>query len=526
MATQKKANARKPKSSRGTGTRKSAKENHAPVEKSRPQPKPQPAYKNAPPHRTNTLENDAAAALVSMGTQSAEHAAQNENFDTIDTSGDVDEFNGSGTGGDDYRPTGAGSEEEDEDERSADESGDDDEELDEAVKQIAPTVKLPASKFAIPFEVPYKNGMRALTGITSSTSFDDFIAAAAARMETRVSLMTSVGYIPSYKPKSPKPLPKLLEDDESWEVLIADVRQHIKTAKGKNRGKGEVAPFSIFLIDTSKVEEGGKAGKGKKGKKGKDKDTEEDTGPVIPALKEHELFKKIKQAHYCQACKTPCVVLDSGDHHSLTHSELATWAMLASRHQAVIGEAPKELKLDVSHVRQKKAKNHNAAATSSSNDAAPWIQGLQAIAPVLGALFSNRPALAAPEWQPSLIPGAPMHVPVANPAPFLPSTTSAVKRPAEDAPSADICPDIITWITNLDEDPVRGRLKLNYFQYKDLLIDNGFFELSDLANVSAEQLMGFSGPSGERLNFGIANRLVTYAKEDYVPFPTKKLRVD
>lgn len=64
------------------------------------------------------------------------------------------------------------------------------------------------------------------------------------------------------------------------------------------------------------------------GKKSKKNDSDDQT-ETTPALKEHELFKKITEKHYCQACKTACVILDSGDHHILSHSELATWALLA-----------------------------------------------------------------------------------------------------------------------------------------------------------------------------------------------------
>ncbi|KAJ7474621.1 hypothetical protein B0H11DRAFT_1918330 [Mycena galericulata] len=61
----------------------------------------------------------------------------------------------------------------------------------------------------------YKNGTRDLTGITSRTSFDDFLVSVAAKMNTRITLMSNIAYIPSYKPKNPKPRPKLLEDEEA-----------------------------------------------------------------------------------------------------------------------------------------------------------------------------------------------------------------------------------------------------------------------------------------------------------------------
>jgi hypothetical protein len=132
-----------------------------------------------------------------------------------------------------------------------------------AVSRVLPTLKIPPT-FTIPFEVPYKNGTRDLNGITSRTDFDDFLVAAAAKMDTRPSLMSNLAYLASYKPKTPKPLPKLLDDEEAWDGLISDVAQHINASKAKNRGKGEVKPFHISLIDLSKTGEATKSGTGRK----------------------------------------------------------------------------------------------------------------------------------------------------------------------------------------------------------------------------------------------------------------------
>jgi hypothetical protein len=71
---------------------------------------------------------------------------------------------------------------------------------------------------------------------------------------------------------------------------------------------------------------------------------------------------------------------------------------------------------------------------------------------------------------------------------------------------------------------IRGQMNINYGQYNNILLEQGFFELSDLANVSAEQLVAVME---SRVNFGVANHLVTYAKEDFAPFATaKRARVD
>jgi hypothetical protein len=52
--------------------------------------------------------------------------------------------------------------------------------------------------------------------------------------------------IPSYRPKNPEPLVKLLEDEYSWNALIADVKAYIESYKAKRMdGKGVVKPFHI-----------------------------------------------------------------------------------------------------------------------------------------------------------------------------------------------------------------------------------------------------------------------------------------
>jgi hypothetical protein len=106
-------------------------------------------------------------------------------------------------------------------------------------------------EFSIPFEVPYKNATRDLTGITSSTRFSQFLVVAAAKMNVSTLHLTQVGYIPSYKPKNPKPIPKMLEDKESWEILLDDVSDYIEGCKSKNWGKGAVKPFTVLLTDMS-----------------------------------------------------------------------------------------------------------------------------------------------------------------------------------------------------------------------------------------------------------------------------------
>lgn len=89
--------------------------------------------------------------------------------------------------------------------------------------------------------------------------FDTFLDELATAMSTRKSLLSGIAYIPSYLPKSPKPLPKLLEDGKSWKKLIESVEAYIAAGKAKNKGNGVPKPFSILIVDTSGGDPKGKA---------------------------------------------------------------------------------------------------------------------------------------------------------------------------------------------------------------------------------------------------------------------------
>ena len=105
--------------------------------------------------------------------------------------------------------------------------------------------------FDIPIEVPYKNATCDVMGITSLTPYNRVILAIADRMDVGPARMAAIGYIPSYKPKNPKPIPKLLEDEECWDKLVADVAAYITSFKNKRSETARtVKPFVISIIDT------------------------------------------------------------------------------------------------------------------------------------------------------------------------------------------------------------------------------------------------------------------------------------
>ena len=62
------------------------------------------------------------------------------------------------------------------------------------------------SVFNIPIEVPYKNAKRDVSGITSASLFAHFLCQIAEKMDAGPSQMAAIGYIPSFIPKSHKPI--------------------------------------------------------------------------------------------------------------------------------------------------------------------------------------------------------------------------------------------------------------------------------------------------------------------------------
>jgi hypothetical protein len=118
---------------------------------------------------------------------------------------------------------------------------------------------------------------------------------------------------------------------------------------------------------------------------------------------------------------------------------------------------------------------------------APW-----AMMQAGGAAFGGYPGPAQVAFNSNALP------PHANQAVHSP------KRPAEIE-----YPDIIPWLASLDTDPIRGKKQLNFVQYGDALSRNGILDLSDIVSLTAEKLQELGG-----MTFGIANRLVGYAKDD------------
>ncbi|KAJ3801922.1 hypothetical protein GGU11DRAFT_753307, partial [Lentinula aff. detonsa] len=166
----------------------------------------------------------------------------------------------------------------------------------------------------ITYEVE-KDGLVHDFSVMNTASFSTFLCTAARMLGVSITHLGSLGYIPSFLPKNPKPLPRALNSDDAYEKMLEKIEEYVLTAKSRNKGKGVVKAFSIRLVDSSG---NGDVKKDKNEKKnGKSKD-----GDATPALdidpndKEHAIHKELENHYICDShpkCVTQAEVVKSNE---------------------------------------------------------------------------------------------------------------------------------------------------------------------------------------------------------------------
>ena len=105
-----------------------------------------------------------------------------------------------------------------------------------------------SAAFVVRFEVLFGNVLRELE-LPSDTAYSDFLADVAVAVGMRVSSLC-IGYIFSFWPKSPKPRPKVLDGDKTWQTLLRDARLWLKGKSGlKRKGKQSAKPWHVQIED-------------------------------------------------------------------------------------------------------------------------------------------------------------------------------------------------------------------------------------------------------------------------------------
>ncbi|KAJ6447847.1 hypothetical protein C8R45DRAFT_1115680 [Mycena sanguinolenta] len=450
MGNNRAAEKRKPKKKRVSGARKAAgtgkNASRSSEAETSSRPKPRPLHKNP---SISASDADAAELLMSLG-----HAGN----DASDAGIGISPEEGAA-----FHPEEEGSSSSsDENDNVAD---DDDSEEEE--------------EYTITYEVPFNNATRELK-LPCTTTFSQFLTKVARKMEVSVTHLSAIGYIPSYKPKTPKPIPKLLETAEDFESLMTDITEYRQSCLKEK--KGTVKPFSIHLSDTSSTPTDGRTKSTKK--KGPQ--------PAAPLeaseRREHELIAEIEKHHACQEhTGKACYVQSSGEHYQYNNNDLVIWATLVRRDLAKVEQVPNQLKIEDKFNQQKKAKN---ALTQSQFNGG---YGSMQWPPMQSPWMYN---MLAPPW---MMPGAAAG-PSQAPAP-VPSPSPPRKRKY---------PVITGWLQDLDSDEIRGTDYQDYQQYADVFDKIGIVRLDDLLAVgSGDKLQQLTG-----MKWGTANRLFKFAQED------------
>ncbi|KAF9490690.1 hypothetical protein BDN71DRAFT_1511024 [Pleurotus eryngii] len=321
-------------------------------------------------------------------------------------------------------------------------------------------------------------------------TFSTFLSDVADWMDTQLTLLTQIGYIPSYKPKSSKPSPKLLEDEEGWIALIEDVWTYIITCRAKYKGKGIVKAFMIILIDTSGIEV-----KDGSFKKSSSLAKQNDAKPAPALLKAHELLNVIEKKHMCADHKKPCLVWNDGTHYKFTTSDLAKWAHLASIHRANIDEPPNELNLTDSIKHQKTAKKMIA-----ESEPPLWIQQMMGV--VMGGMVARNNNAVNSSTPRSLLSWSQDGHPPCSPGLRQPYKCATTSSPID-------YPDVTIWLDGLESNPACGWKQSNYTRYGAALAEHDIDDLSNLVRLKPEKLEELGG-----MTHGMANRLLSFAMDD------------
>jgi hypothetical protein len=145
------------------------------------------------------------------------------------------------------------------------------------------------------------------------------------------------------------------------------------------------------------------------------------------------------------------------------------------------------------------------SSTSTADPNAPPMWLPQMMAGILGpfAMMQAGGVLGAHQQNMILQAPAPQAVPLVNINQADQVATSSKRQLSIEYP------DIMPWLISLDADPFRGKKQLQFTQYGATLFENGIIDLSDVVSLTPEKLQELGG-----MNFGIANRLIRYVKED------------
>ncbi|KAJ3911631.1 hypothetical protein F5877DRAFT_85712 [Lentinula edodes] len=347
-------------------------------------------------------------------------------------------------------------------------SSDTEDELQKAWNELVGSV----DKFDIIFEVPYKCSQQNLTGITSHTVFTVFIEELAKKMNTRLSLLSNISYLSSYKPKS-WTTDVMLEGEEDWIMLIKDAWDHVQNTRGR-----KPKAWTIRIFDKSPTETGKAKENDDDGVKSRKKSSATVPSEQLPAShSDAGILVAIQGKNHCNTCQTACYVLANGDHYRFDDEDMNMWVQLASMiHQAVSLQG-----LVKSHQKRRNAPTlpppPSVPSVPPQTPLAP-IPATDAIAQAMTMVGTFTLLLAmlmngnhgSREHSPPRTSSLKRHHADSSPAP--------ASSPYKASPSRN--EELLIWLPKVDADVERGKWNASYAQYGGILTEKGIFDLDDL----------------------------------------------
>ncbi|KAJ3717518.1 hypothetical protein C8R42DRAFT_677359 [Lentinula raphanica] len=319
----------------------------------------------------------------------------------------------------------------------------------------------------------------------------------AAAMDTRVSLLRNISYLPSYKPKAKAhegPNDILLECEQDWINLIQGVEGYLDSRTARQQKQS----WSITILDKTPVD---KAPVKDSSKLTKNSSSAAAAGSEqVVSMSDAALLVSLWKETRCSACQAPCYVLSSGDHYQYTDGDLNMWVDLANRRttSTVAPMTPAPIQ-------------YIPAPAPAAPDIAARMQEVVMVMGAVAPLMQTMMQSLNPQNSSSNT----SHASNSSKRPRSDSSVAPTSSPAGSPQKSKAAPsnkknlELCDWLPQIDMDPERSKRGGNYRQYTDILQERGLFDMEDLSGLKEETLSQLTG-----MEYGYAQRLIRWAKED------------
>lgn len=112
--------------------------------------------------------------------------------------------------------------------------------------------------FDIKYEVTLGKKARVDCVLDNNTTFSVFRQRITSEMGIPLQQLSALGYIASFWPRSPKPVPKLVDTDARYEDMVDILEEYMKVKYTKHGKPKKKKAFSVILIDTGGESDGKK----------------------------------------------------------------------------------------------------------------------------------------------------------------------------------------------------------------------------------------------------------------------------